>query len=93
MTDRLLNEVVDRVAEAVAQRLLDRIPAWQPEFAQTVGLIDEPTMAGMANVSPQSLARRRKSGDIPYVQFGRRVLYRPAEVIAAMAGNYEGGAV
>ncbi|NQV24422.1 MAG: hypothetical protein HQ518_08645 [Rhodopirellula sp.] len=92
MTDRLINDVVDRVADAVTQRLLDRIPELQAGFSQSAGLVDEPTMAGIAKVSQQSLQRRRRANEIPFVQCGRRVLYQPDEVIAALSSKNGGDA-
>jgi len=78
--DSLIDELVERLAVAVASRIDSKLQTPQKRD----DLVDEPQMAEIANVSQQSLQRRRKSGDIPFVQCGRRVLYRPGDVIAAL---------
>jgi hypothetical protein len=83
----LIDQLVDRVADAVVLRLGARLDI-QPKQDE---MVDEPTMADIAKVSAQSLQRRRKAGEIPFVQCGRRVLYRPADVIAALASKKNGG--
>lgn len=86
--DLLINELVERLADAVASRLDSKLQSPQ----EREGLVDEPRMAEIAKVSQQSLQRRRKAGVIPFVQCGRRVLYRPDDVIAALTPGPEGGA-
>jgi len=78
--DGLLSMIVDKVADAVVERLGVTLnqPAGHDE------LVDEPAMAQLAKVSQQTLQRRRKAGDVPSVKIGRRVLYRPADVIDAL---------
>lgn len=76
----LLSEFADRVAAAVVLRLGQA----EKKRPDDDGLVDEPAMAEKAGISPQTLARRRKAGDVPFVQAGRRVLYRPSDVIAAL---------
>ena len=78
--DALLDVIVDRLADAVAVRL----EAKQDKPAERDGLVDEPAMADLAGVSPQTLQRQRKAGEVPFVRMGRRVLYRPADVFAAL---------
>jgi len=84
--DSLLNDLIDRLADAVAARLESRLP----QSHQPNELTDEPEMAKRLGISQQSLQRRRKAGDIPAIRCGRRVLYRPADVLSAM--SQEGGA-
>ena len=85
--NELLNVFVQRMADAVADRLETRLQTTDTRDE----LVDEPTMADIAKVSPQSLARRRKADEIPFVRFGRRVLYQPTEVLAALSSNNKGG--
>ena len=77
----LLASLVDEIAEAVAERLADRLPAQ----ASRQELLDGPAMAELIGVSLQTLERHRKSGQIPSVSIGRRVLYSPSAVIAALS--------
>lgn len=82
--DALLDVIVDRLADAVAVRL----EAKQDTPTRPDGLVDEPAMAELlAGLSPQTLQRHRKAGDVPFVRMGRRVLYRPADVFAALTTN------
>ena len=85
--DVLFDELIDRVADAVALRLEAKTetPAERDE------LHDEPMMAKIAKVSAQSLQRRRMAGEIPFVKCGRRILYRPTDVIAALTSKENGG--
>ena len=85
--DALLDKFVERVADAVVARL----EATQDRPAGDDEPVDEPTMAEMAKVSAQSLARLRKAGRIPHIQCGRRVLYRPAAVLTALSCSTKGG--
>lgn len=91
--DGLLDVLIARIADAVADRLEVR---WQQVAAPQVpdGLLDEPAMAERLCISQQSLQRRRKVGDVPFVACGRRVLYQPDDVIAALKSQEQnGGAV
>lgn len=85
--DQLLASVVDRIADAVAERLADQLPA--PERQDE--LKDEPTMADRLKVSQQTLQRMRAAGVVPCVKLGRRVLYQPCEVLAALTTQKKGG--
>lgn len=77
---RLLEILVDRVADAVASRLAEQIPPVAPAEP----LLDEPTMAQRLNVSQPTLQRMRAAGEVPFVQLGRRIAYRPEQVLAAL---------
>lgn len=85
--DQLLAGLVDRIADAVTERLAHRI---QPSELDDE-LLDEPTMADRLKVSQQTLQRLRTSGAVPYIKLGRRVSYRPAAVIAALTEQQKGG--
>ncbi|MBI1312458.1 hypothetical protein GC176_14295 [bacterium] len=84
--DLLLSELVDQVADAVAQRL-DRRET-QP---QDDGLKDEPTMAQWLDVSQPTLQRMRSAGEVPFIRLGRRVAYHPPTVLAALSQKNEKG--
>jgi len=79
--DALLDVIADRLADAVAVRLESK----QNPPTEHDGLVDEPEMAKLANVSPQTLARNRKAGQVPFVQLGRRIAYHPPTVLAALS--------
>jgi hypothetical protein len=87
--DALLDNFVERVADAVVVRL--GAAAMHPRPVGDDEPVDEPTMAEMAKVSAQSLARPPEAGRVPHIQCGRRVLYRPAAVLAALSCSKEGG--
>ena len=80
--------LVDRIADAVTERLAERLPAPRPVDE----LVDEPVMAERLGVSQPTLQRLRTAGGVPCVRLGRRVLYRPADVIAALSQQQKGGA-
>ncbi len=88
--DALLDVIIDRLAGAVVDRLM--VTQKQTQAPQMPdGLVDEPAMAERLHISQQSLQRRRKAGVVPFVSCGRRVLYRPDDVIAALKSQSEKG--
>lgn len=88
--DDLLGVLIARLADAVADRIAERQPPTQ-QASVPDGLLDEPAMAERLHISQQSLQRRRKAGIVPHVLCGRRVLYRPDDVIAALKAQSEKG--
>jgi len=80
VSQALINELADRVALRVASQIAEYVGQ-----SAAADVVDEPRMAEIAGVSPQTIARRRKGGEIPHVRAGRRVLYRPADVLAALS--------
>lgn len=88
LLDALLADVTDRIVDSVAARLAEVVKNSRPVDE----LQDEPTMAKLLGVSSQTLKRRRKKGEVPYVRLGRRVLYNPAAVFDAVSKNSNGGA-
>lgn len=76
MTPAELTELADRIAETIAQKLLQR-----PR------LLDRHEMALMANVSVATLDRRTRCGEWPSIKDGSRRLYDPADVIRVMKGG------
>jgi excisionase family DNA binding protein len=76
--------LIDSLAEQVADVVMKRLAEREAESVSATALIDEPTMAGQLQVSQQTLQRMRVSGEIPHVRLGRRVLYRPSDVLAAI---------
>jgi len=83
----LLKSLVDQLADAVASRLAEQMPTVAP----TDDLVDEPTMAKRLNVSQQTLQRMRAAGEVPFVQMGRRIAYRPEQVLTALTQNQKQG--
>lgn len=83
----LLKSLVDQLADAVALRLVEQMP----KAAPTDTLVDEPKMAEICNVSQPTLQRMRTADKVPFVQLGRRILYRPEQVIAALTKNQTQG--
>jgi excisionase family DNA binding protein len=79
----LLKSLVDQLADAVALRLAEQLP----KAAPADDLVDEPTMAQRLNVSQPTLQRMRSAREIPFVQMGRRIAYRPEQVLAALTQN------
>lgn len=84
----LLNDLAAQVANEVVERLAN--------YSGSSKFEDEPqdgvTTAQWLKVDPQTLDRLRKAGKVPYVQVGRRVLYRPAAVLDALSTKQKGGA-
>tara|TARA_R110002072_G_scaffold303108_2_gene493854 strand:+ start:15028 stop:15324 length:297 start_codon:yes stop_codon:yes gene_type:complete len=76
----LLKSLVDQLADAVASRLADKMS----KAASTDDLVDEPTMAKQLNVSQPTLQRMRAAGEVPFVRMGRRIAYRPEQVLVAL---------
>lgn len=86
----LLELIIARLADAVVDRLAVTLRQTQaPQMPD--GLLDEPAMAERLHISQQTLQRRRKAGDVPFVSCGRRVLYRPDDVIAALKSQEQNG--
>lgn len=90
-TSGFLQELFAEFADRVADVVVTRLAATSDSTSQRDELVDEPTMADLSKVSQQSLQRRRKAGEIPFVQCGRRVLYRQADVIDALTSKKKGG--
>lgn len=51
-------------------------------------LVSEREAAEALRVSTRTLRRLRSEGELGYVQFGRRVLYKPADLAAVLERNY-----
>jgi hypothetical protein len=80
---QLANQIADRVVVKLRSTMADAEPTRELE--------DEPTTAGQLGVSQQTLQRHRKAGKVPFVRLGRRVLYSPADVFAALSKTQNGG--
>ena len=87
--DVLLSELIERVADAVAERLSHR----ETKTTQDGGLKDEPEMAEFLGLSQPTLQRKRSAGDVPFIQIGRRIAYHPPSVLAALSRQNEEGGV
>jgi excisionase family DNA binding protein len=57
------------------------------QLATTPLLVDCVELAPLLSVSVETVKRYTKCGRIPCVRIGRRVLYQPEAVIAALADN------
>lgn len=76
LTPADFDNVIDRIAHRVAA-----VIAQQPR------LVDRNDLAKMLNVSVPTIERLQRDGGIPVVRIGRRVLYSPDAVIAALSAN------
>ncbi len=83
--DRFVDELVNQLADRVASRLAEKMP----KVAPTDDLLDE--MAKRLCISQQTLQRMRAAGEVPFVQMGRRIAYRPEQVLAALTQNQTQG--
>ena len=83
--DEFIADLVDQIAEAVAGRI-----SCEPTQEPTGELVDEPTMAKRLGISQPTLQRQRAAGKVPFVRLGRRVLYSPAAVEAALNSDVRG---
>lgn len=84
MVDVLSPADLDRLAGMVADAVADRL-------ARRPLLVDRVELAPMIGLSVPTIERRTRTGEIPCVRSGRRVLYDPQAVVAAMASNEKGG--
>lgn len=73
LTPRELEQLANVVAEKVAERL-----AGQPQ------LVDRYAISKTLGLSVPTIDRRVRSGRIPVIRDGRRVLFNPQSVIAAL---------
>lgn len=78
LTPAELEQLADRVACIVASKLADA-PL----------LIDKHELAKRTTLSVSTIERRVKDGQLPAVKVGRRVLFAPDAVLAALAANEE----
>lgn len=83
----VIDELAGRLADQVAQRLKEEIPRHRFEDQPQ----DGPATAEWLRIDPQTLDRLRKQGKVPFIQAGRRILYRPRDVAAALTRRTEGG--
>jgi hypothetical protein len=91
-TNTLLKVVFDELVEQISVALLSRIDSKLNAARGHDELVDEPAMAEIAKVSAETIQRCRKRNEIPFVKCGTRILYRPADVIAALTVDKSGGA-
>lgn len=83
--DEFIADLVDQIAEAVAGRI-----SADSTQEPTGELVDEPTMAKRLGISQPTLQRQRTAGKVPFVRLGRRILYAPSKVTAALNGELGG---
>lgn len=85
-----LETVVARFADQIAAAVAERIVA-AAEKTPARELLDEPAMAERLGISQPTLRRQRAAGNVPFVRLGRRVLYSPSAVDAALNNGVRGG--
>jgi len=68
------------------------VAAIRPHLPTTALLVDGDGLASLLGVSRQTIDLMRSAGTIPSVTLGRRRLYRPDAVIAALSANEKGAA-
>lgn len=85
MADVLSPADLERLAGQVAEAVADRL-------ARRPLLVDRVELAPMIGLSVPTIERRTRTGEIPCVRSGRRVLYDPRAVVDAMATKTKGGA-
>lgn len=81
--DKLLTALVAHIADAVVQRLADRLPT--AAQSADADLLDGPAMAKRLGISLPTLDRMRAAGKIPFIRLGRRVLFQLDAVLAALS--------
>ncbi|WP_235952203.1 helix-turn-helix domain-containing protein [Crateriforma spongiae] len=88
MNGRVFLESVDR-DELVAELTAAVVEQLRPliESADTPRLVPAESMAALIGVSPATLARLVRDGKVPSKQVGRRRLFDPDAVIAALPGE------
>ncbi|TWU24899.1 Helix-turn-helix domain protein [Novipirellula galeiformis] len=71
----------------------DVVAAMRPLLSEShePRLVDGDRMADLLGVSRPTVDRLRAAGEIPSVLLGRRRLYQPAAVVAALAAANENG--
>lgn len=77
-----LDDLVDAISSEVMSRL-------EPALAKSAApmLVDGDEMARLASVSRPTIDRLRAADEIPSIPAGRRRLYDPAAVIAALCAQ------
>lgn len=75
---------LERLAEMLADAVADRL-------ARRPLLVGREDLAPMISLSVPTIERRTQTGEIPSIKSGRRVLYNPQAVVAAMSRNEKGG--
>ncbi|KLU05707.1 hypothetical protein RISK_002339 [Rhodopirellula islandica] len=81
------DELADRVTNSVVEQLRHLIQ----ESSNPI-LVDSDEMARLASISRPTLDRLRSAQVVPSVLVGRRRLYRPDAVVAALEAQAAGGA-
>lgn len=71
---------IERLAELLAEKLATRL-AHQPK------LVDRYRIAELLGLSVPTIDRRVRSGRIPVIRDGRRVLFNPETVIRALEND------
>lgn len=83
LTQNELEQFAERVASIVAAKLKARTVAPAPL------LIDKHELAKRTTLSVSTIERRVKDGTLPAVRSGRRLMFSPDAVLAALVRNDE----
>jgi len=76
----LPDAVIERIAAAVAARIVEQVPAWLPDRPLTT---DE--AADWLGVDVSTLRRWRKEGVLRPFHYGQTILYTPDEIARFLA--------
>ena len=85
--------VVDALADMLAPRILERLGALEgPDHGERPVSLDQ--LAEFLGTSKSLLSEQAQAGSIPHFRIGRRLLFRPSEVLEALRapGKAKGGA-
>lgn len=87
MADLWLRETdADALAATIAQAVSDAVRLLMADSVEP-RLVDRERMAALLSISVPKLDTLTAAGTIPSVSIGRRRLYQPATVIAALASD------
>lgn len=79
------DELRGLIGEAVRTALAEAIPQQQPAPSESEEkLLNEHELRALLGLSHPTVIRLRKQGLLPYLRLGKRIMYSPADVRAAM---------
>lgn len=84
-----IEQLVSDLANQVADQVIDRLESQKDSSRFEDEPQDGHATAQWLKVDVQTLERLRKAGKVPFARVGRRVLYRPADVLAALSSSNE----
>jgi predicted DNA-binding transcriptional regulator AlpA len=79
------DELRGLIGEAIRSALAETIPQQQTTLPESEEkLLNEHELRGMLGLSHPTIIRLRKQGLLPYLRLGKRIMYSPTDVRAAM---------